>query len=283
MRTPGIAPENLATHARTVGVHAETRSSPRRRVCLAAAGDVHCREDSLSEMHVLLERLSAASDVVCLCGDLTDHGALAEARVLAEAMRDVDGAPVVAVLGNHDYEGGAPEEIERILAGAGITVLSGRSCVIDGIGFAGTKGFGGGFGPHRLEAWGEPSIKAFVHEAVREAERLDAALDGLRVPSKIALLHYAPVASTLQGEPAEIHPFLGSSRLEEPLNRHCCTAALHGHAHRCAPSGCSSQGVPVYNVSLPVVRKGVDPNAFFQLSLEVEPEPSPKQTGGEGA
>src|SRR5262249_40894953 len=122
-------------------------------------------------------------------------------------------------------------------------------------GFAGAKGFGGGFGTHTLEPWGEPTIKHFVHEAVEEALQLESALARLRTPQRVVLLHYAPIRATVEGEPPEIFAFLGSSRLEEPINRYPVTAVFHGHAHRGSPEGKTRGGVPVYNVSLSLLQR----------------------------
>ena len=140
--------------------------------------------------------------------------------------------PAVAVLGNHDFESGKQDEVRQILTDAGLPMLDGDACELQGIGIAGVKGFGGGFGPRALGPWGETIIKQFVHEAVNEALKLEAALARLRTPQLIALLHYSPIQQTVEGEPLEIYPFLGSSRLEEPINRYPVSLVVHGHAHR---------------------------------------------------
>jgi Icc-related predicted phosphoesterase len=161
----------------------------------------------------------------------------------------------VAVLGNHDYEGGQPDEIRRILAEAGVTVLDGEATEIHGVGFAGVKGFAGGFGRGALGPWGERAIKVFVQEAVDEALKLESALARLRTDHRIAVLHYSPIRGTVEGEPPEIFPYLGSSRLEEPINRYRVSAVFHGHAHRGAAEGRTATGVPVYNVSMPLLTR----------------------------
>ena len=120
---------------------------------------------------------------------------------------------MLAVLGNHDFESGQEEEVAKILAEAGVQMLDGDSVEVQGVGFAGVKGFAGGFGRRTLEPWGEPATKAFVHEAVSEALKLERALARLRTPQRVALLHYAPIEATVEGEPREIFPFLG---LEPP-------------------------------------------------------------------
>ena len=163
----------------------------------------------------------------------------------------------MGVLGNHDYESGAVGEVRKILTEAGIRLLDGETVEVQGIGFAGVKGFAGGFGRGVLGPWGEDAVKRFVHEAVEEALKLESALARLRTPTRIALLHYAPIADTVEGEPREIFPYLGCSRLEEPLSRYPVTAVFHGHAHHGQPEGRTSSGSPVYNVSLPLARGDV--------------------------
>jgi Icc-related predicted phosphoesterase len=163
--------------------------------------------------------------------------------------------PTVAVLGNHDFEAGAEREIQKILLDHGVCVLDGDTCEVQGVGFAGVKGFAGGFGRRALGPWGEPIIKQFVHEAVNEALKLESALARLRTDKKIVVMHYAPVQSTVEGEPCEIYPYLGCSRLEEPLSRYSVTAVVHGHAHNGKPEGRTSTDVPVYNVAYPLLRK----------------------------
>ena len=147
------------------------------------------------------------------------------------------------------------EELEQVMEAAGVKVLDGDDCEVHGLGFAGVKGFGGGFGRHTLEPWGEDGIKRFVMEAVEEGLKLEKALARLHTPQRIAVLHYAPIQDTVEGEPSAIFPFLGSSRLEEPLNRYPVTLVLHGHAHHGRPEGKTQGGVPVYNVGLPVLRQ----------------------------
>jgi Icc-related predicted phosphoesterase len=223
-------------------------------VRVGALGDLHCTKAMQGHLQPLLARAAQAADVLLLCGDLTDHGLPEEAQVLARELGGVQ-APLVAVLGNHDFESGRQDEVRRVLADAGVTVLDGDACEVKGVGFAGVKGFAGGFGRGALGAWGEEAIKAFVREAVNEAMKLEAALARLRTPHRVALLHYAPIRDTVEGEPPEIYPYLGSSRLSEPLNRYAVTAVFHGHAHRGAPEGKTGEGVPVYNVSLPLLQR----------------------------
>ena len=148
-------------------------------------------------------------------------------------------------------------------------MLDGDAHEVNGVGFAGVKGFGGGFGPRALGPWGEDTFKRFVHEAVEEALKLEAALARLRTRSRVAVLHYAPVRETVEGEPLEIYPFLGSSRLEEPINRYEVSAVVHGHAHRGQPEGRTATGVPVYNVSLPLMKSLTPEQPFKLLELPV--------------
>jgi Icc-related predicted phosphoesterase len=221
-------------------------------VRIAALGDLHCPRIPTTVVQPALANLAQRADVLVLCGDLTDHGTEDETRLLTRELASVK-IPIVAVLGNHDYESGKADAVTAVLREAGVHVLDGDSVEIDGVGFAGVKGFAGGFGERALQAWGEPSIKAFVREAVDEALKLESALAKLRTPLRIAVLHYSPVHGTLEGEPAEIYPFLGSSRLEEPLTRYPVTAAFHGHAHRGRLEGRTRVGAPVYNVALPLL------------------------------
>lgn len=222
---------------------------------IAAVGDTHCRKTSHGAFQRLFSAMAQDADVLCLCGDLTDSGLPEEARVLSQELGAARNPPAVAVLGNHDYQSGREEEIRAILAEAGVRVLDGDSWEIDDVGFAGVKGFFGGFGERMLQAWGEETTKRIVHEAMEEALKLESALARLKTPRRVVLLHYAPVAGTVEGEPREIYPFLGSSRLEEPLHRHAVTMVLHGHAHYGSPESHTALRVPVYNVALPLLRK----------------------------
>jgi Icc-related predicted phosphoesterase len=223
-------------------------------VRVAAIGDMHCTKTSAGSLQPLFARISEAADILLIAGDLTDYGLPEEAAVLARELTSLR-IPAVAVLGNHDFESGKQDEVRRILSDAGLPILDGDACEMQGIGIAGIKGFGGGFGPRALGPWGETIIKQFVHEAVNEALKLEAALARLRTAQRIALLHYSPIQSTVEGEPLEIYPFVGSSRLEEPLNRYPVSLVVHGHAHRGQPEGRTSTNVPVYNVSMPLLTR----------------------------
>ncbi|HEV8472734.1 MAG TPA: metallophosphoesterase [Methylomirabilota bacterium] len=230
------------------------------RIRIAALGDLHVPKAPSAVLQPLFAHAAQNADVLLLCGDLTDHGLEDEARVLVKELAAVMKTPVIAVLGNHDYEAGKAETVVAILKEAGVQMLDGDSVEIAGVGFAGVKGFAGGFGERALQPWGEPSIKAFVHEAVGEALKLETALAKLRTALRVALLHYSPIHVTLEGEPAEIYPFLGSSRLEEPLTRYPVAAVFHGHAHRGRLEGRTRDGAPVYNVSLPLLLQHAEPD-----------------------
>jgi Icc-related predicted phosphoesterase len=233
-------------------------------VRFAVVGDIHVTKDSAGSLRALFAQASEAADALLLCGDLTDYGTAEEAKVLVDELSVVK-VPIVAVLGNHDHESGTPEVVVDALKHAGVRVLDGEACEIEGVGIAGTKGFAGGFGRGSLGAWGEPAIKLFVQEAVKEAMKLESALAKLRTPRRIALLHYSPVVGTIEGEPLEIFPFLGSSRLEEPLLRYPVDAVFHGHAHRGAMEGKTINGVPVYNVAKPLLQRSRPGEPAFRL------------------
>jgi Icc-related predicted phosphoesterase len=221
-------------------------------VRFAAVGDLHATKASAGNLRGFFAQASEVADALLLCGDLTDYGTAEEAQVLADELAAVS-VPVVAVLGNHDYESGVPHLVRETLTRGGVHVLDGEACEIEGVGIAGIKGFAGGFGRASLGSWGEPAIKQFVHEALSEAMKLESALAKLRTPRRIALLHYSPIVGTVDGEPVEIFAFLGSSRLEEPLLRYPVDAVFHGHAHRGTLESRTINGVPVYNVAKPLL------------------------------
>jgi Icc-related predicted phosphoesterase len=242
-------------------------------VRFAVVGDIHVRKESAGTLRSFFAQASDAADALLLCGDLTDYGTAEEAQVLADELSVVK-VPIVAVLGNHDFESGTPEIVVEILTKAGVRVLDGEAVEIEGVGIAGAKGFAGGFGRGSLGAWGEPAIKQFVQEALQEALKLESALAKLRTPHRIALLHYSPIAGTVAGEPLEIFPFLGSSRLEEPLLRYPVDAVFHGHAHRGTMEGKTINGVPVYNVAKPLLQRSrpdQPPFRIYEVPREAEP------------
>lgn len=251
-------------------------SSP-THVRIAALGDLHVSKGSQGVLQPLFSQVSATADVLALCGDFTDYGVPEEARILARELTSAVKIPIVAVLGNHDYESGKETEIMQILRDSGITVLDGEATEVHGIGFAGVKGFCGGFGRGALGPWGEKAIKAFVQEAVDEAMKLESALARLRTEQKVVVLHYAPIEGTVVGEPEQIYAFLGSSRLEDPIDRLGATAVVHGHAHHGSLEGATRGGVPVYNVSIPLLRR-TGGSAFRVLELSADPVASEQIT-----
>jgi Icc-related predicted phosphoesterase len=238
---------------------------PKESVRIAALGDLHYgRTTPAGSLQPLFAQINDSADILALCGDLTDYGLVDEARALLKELIPTIKIPIVAVLGNHDYESGQQGEIVKILADAGVVTLDGETTEIHGIGFAGIKGFAGGFGRRALGPWGEEIIKRFVREAVDEALKLESALARLRNESLVVLLHYAPIQATVEGEPLDIYPFLGCSRLEDPITRFPVTAVFHGHAHHGAPEGRTRNDVPVYNVSASLMRE-VFPDRPFRL------------------
>jgi Icc-related predicted phosphoesterase len=246
-------------------------NSARSHLRVAAVGDLHFGKQSSGSFQPLFSQVSDEADVLVLCGDFTDYGLPEEARNLAREITTFLRIPILAVLGNHDYHSGKQDEVTQILRDGGVIVLDGDAHDVQGVGFAGVKGFGGGFGARALGPWGEEIFKRFVHEAVDEALKLESALARLRTPQRIAILHYAPVRDTVEGEPLEIYPFLGSSRLEEPINRYDVTAVVHGHAHRGQPLGRTTGGVPVYNVSLPLLTRLTPERPFLLLNVPLTP------------
>jgi Icc-related predicted phosphoesterase len=240
-------------------------ATPRDVVRIAAIGDLHySRSSTQGSLQPLFAQISEIADILVLAGDLTDFGLPDEARALTKEIVGTLKIPAVGVLGNHDYESEHQEEIRSILKDAGIITLDGDTTEIHGVGFAGAKGFAGGFGRRALGPWGESIIKKFVHEAVDEALKLETALARLRTDKIIAILHYSPIQETVEGEPVEIYPFLGCSRLEEPLTRYPVTAVFHGHAHHGRPEGRTRTGAPVFNVSMGLMRD-IAPERPFRL------------------
>src|SRR5437773_11122220 len=235
---------------------------------VAAISDLHYSKTSPGALQPLFAEITQSADILVLAGDLTDYGLAEEARVLAKDLTSTLKIPAVGVLGNHDYEAGEEKEITKILHDAGVRILDGDTFEVHGIGFAGVRGFCGGFGRGALGAWGEPVIKAFVHEAIQEALKLETALARLKNEHRIAVLHYAPIRETVEGEALEIYSFLGSSRLEEPLSRYEVTAVFHGHAHAGSLEGKTAKGAPVYNVSIPLLRQRRPNQSPFRV-LEV--------------
>jgi Icc-related predicted phosphoesterase len=239
-------------------------------VRIAAMSDVHVSKTSQGALAPILSQVAERADVLVLCGDLTDYGTMDETRVLLKELSVVR-MPVITVLGNHDYETGHVEQVVDALRDAGITVLDGESHEVSGVGFAGVKGFAGGFGRGVLGSWGESAIKCFVKEAVDETLKLETALARLRTRQKVALLHYSPIRATVEGEPLEIFPWLGCGRHEEPLLRYKVSAVFHGHAHNGTHEGRLSNGTPCYNVAMPLLKKRW-PDKLPVKFIEIDPD-----------
>ena len=230
---------------------------------IAAIGDLHVREDRAGSYRDLFAEISGKAEILVLCGDLTDVGLPREAEILAEDLRACS-IPMVGVLGNHDWESGHAEEVGRILKDAGVRLLNGHSCEIQGVSFVGVKGFMGGFGRRMLASFGEAPIKALVAESMSEAMRLENAMRIVQSERTIVVLHYAPVIDTVDGEPLEIFPFLGCSRLAETIDRFKVKAVVHGHAHHGRYDGRTPAGTPGYNVSLPIGKPSGRPYALIK-------------------
>ncbi|HEV7227838.1 metallophosphoesterase family protein [Brevundimonas sp.] len=240
---------------------------PVKKLRVAAVGDLHVGEGQDRPHRDLFERVHEDADVLCLAGDLTNFGKTREVEILLEDLKACR-IPMVGVLGNHEHECGQPDHVRDLLCDAGVKVLDGgQAYEIEGVGFAGGKGFVGGFGRYMLSAFGETEIKRFVQEAVDDANLIENSIRTLRTERSVVVLHYAPVVDTVVGEPPEIHAFLGSSRLGETIDRYDnVSLVVHGHAHRGAPEGRTNKGVPVYNVALPVLRTlGETPYRVFEV------------------
>jgi Icc-related predicted phosphoesterase len=276
MMPAGVAPITAPAAGPPLNWSPMTKTSGTIRI--AAVGDIHLGGRGLEPaLQILISQVADHADILALCGDLTDRGDPDEARQIAKALGSTT-VPIVAVLGNHDYECDKVPEVTRILSDAGVRVLDGEAQEVLGIGFAGVKGFAGGFGRGALGPWGEPLIKQFVREALDEALKLETALSRLRTERKVALLHYSPVAATVEGEPPEIYPYLGSGRLEEPLSRYPVDVVFHGHAHHGTVEGRTHSGIPVYNVSMMLLQRTYPHQpAFRVIELPVK-SPEPEQS-----
>jgi Icc-related predicted phosphoesterase len=253
-----------------------------RHLRIAAVGDFHCGgAHEPTDLAATFAEISEQADVLLLMGDLTTHG---EPEQIERFLRYVDGVsiPMLTVLGNHDMESDKTERLCELLAKADIRVLDGDAVEIEGVGFAGTKGFGGGFGRHALGTFGEPETKAFVDAALQEALKLERALAELRAETKVVLLHYSPIEATMGDEPPQIWPFLGSSRLAGPIDAFGAAVAFHGHAHIGAPEGETPGGVPVFNVALPVLQK-LGMKWRLWTTAVADRRATSADTGGDGA
>ena len=221
---------------------------------VAAAGDIHAGTSDGDRVRAAFERVASEADLVLLAGDLTRHGQLDEVGVVADACRASE-VPVVAVLGNHDWQSDRPDDLRRALTEAGVVVLDRSHAVVPvcgvSVGIAGVKGFVGGFG-QQWANFGEPLFREAYAETTRDVDGLEQGLAAI-VPCaiRIALLHYSPVEATLVGEPERLWLVLGADRLAGPIQRHRPHVVVHGHAHHGSFEG-EIDGVPVYNVAVHV-------------------------------
>jgi Icc-related predicted phosphoesterase len=228
---------------------------------IAATADLHFTAQRYTALRDELSKVRDEADLLILAGDLTNFGQPVEMEPLINAIIRLR-VPVVAVLGNHDFECGKEQELMRMMTAEGIKVLDGSAYERDGVGFAGTKGFLGGFGRGVLTAFGEPEIKAFVRASVDEAMKLERAMSQLRTNRRVVVLHYSPIVATVQGEPAEIYPFLGCSRLGEVVDRHGADFVVHGHAHHGSLEGKTVGGIPVHNVAITLLQSQNPPAVY---------------------
>jgi Icc-related predicted phosphoesterase len=228
---------------------------------IAATAALHHSAQTLGILKEQLGRVRDEADVLVVAGDLTNLGRTEEMEPLVNVLVRLR-IPTIAVLGNHDYESGAEAELIRMMASEGIKVLDGTGYERDGVGFAGTKGFIGGFGRGVLTAFGEPEIKAFVKASIDEALKLERAMSQLRTAKRVVVLHYAPIAATVEGEAPEIYPYLGSSRLAEVVDRHGADLVVHGHAHHGSLSGKTTAGIPVHNVAITLLQSQQPATAY---------------------
>jgi Icc-related predicted phosphoesterase len=233
---------------------------------IAATADLHFSASRQGVLHEQLSHVRNEADVLVLAGDLTNYGKPEEMEPLLNVVVR-SRIPTVAVLGNHDYESGRQVELIHMMEAAGIKALDGTAYERDGVGFAGTKGFVGGFGRGVLTAFGEPEIKQFVQASIDEALKLERAMAQLRTPKRVVVLHYSPIAGTVQGEAAEIFPFMGTSRLAEVVDRHGADLVLHGHAHHGQPEGKTTGGNPVYNVAVTLLQAQSPPTVYRVFDL----------------
>jgi uncharacterized protein len=233
---------------------------------IAALADLHFSPQSYDRIRDAMNRLRDEADVLVLAGDITNYGKPEEMESMLNSIMRIR-IPIVAVLGNHDYEGGQAAELSKLMIAEGVKLLDGSGYERDSVGFAGTKGFLGGFGRGVLTAFGEPEVKAFVQLAIDETLKLERALSMLRTEKRVVITHYAPVVDTVRGEPEQIYPYLGSGRLAEVIDRHQALLAVHGHAHHGALEGKTTGGVPVYNVAMPLLmtRTPAAPYRLFDI------------------
>jgi Icc-related predicted phosphoesterase len=230
---------------------------------IAATADLHFTPERYSALRDQLDRVRDQADTLVVAGDLTNFGKPEEMEPLLNAFVRLR-LPIIVVLGNHDYESGKQAELAQSLSSAGIKVLDGSTYQREDVGFAGTKGFVGGFGRGMLTAFGEEEVKTFVRAGIDEAVKLERAMSQLRTAKRVVVLHYSPIAATVQGENPEIYPFLGTSRLAEVVDRHGADLVLHGHAHHGKPDGKTPAGIAVHNVAITLLQSQ-DPPAVYRI------------------
>ncbi len=230
---------------------------------VAATADLHFTPARFSALHDQLNRVRDEADVFILAGDLTNFGRPEEMEPLLNVLVRLR-LPVIAVLGNHDFESDHQGDLSRMMTNEGIKVLDGSAYERDGVGFAGTKGFVGGFGRGVLTAFGEHEIKTFVRASIDEALKLERAMSQLRTQKRVVVMHYSPIATTIEGEAPEIYPFLGTSRLAEVVDRHGADLVVHGHAHNGKCDGKTPGGVPVHNVAITLLQRQ-NPPAVYRI------------------
>lgn len=243
------------------------------KIKVAAISDIHVKETSTGKYRQLFSDINEKADILLLCGDLTDLGLIREAEILLEDLL-VCKIPIVAVLGNHDYESDNQQKIHEMFTSQKIRVLDGTEFVFEKngkkIGFTGVKGFGGGFNPYMWGRFGEKEQKEFYDAIAQEVQHLELGLgklQSLELDHRFVLLHFAPIRTTVEGDIIEMFPFLGSSRLEEVIDRYEESTVIHGHSHHGKPEGKTLRGFPVYNVAYPIMEK-LNPKAPYLL-LEV--------------
>lgn len=245
----------------------------KQKISIAALGDTHITETSKESLQTILEGINNEADILLLCGDLTNLGQPFEVDILIDEL-SLCNIPILAVFGNHDYESDLQDELHKKLLDKNILVLEGTEYIFekDGrkVGFTGVKGFGGGFNPYMWGRFGEKEQKAFYDAIASEVQNLEVGLNMLQgkdLDGRFVLLHYSPIKATVEGDKVELYPFLGSSRLEEVIDRYEVTAVFHGHSHYGKPEGTTAKGIPVYNVALPLLQK-INPDKPYKV-LEV--------------
>jgi len=202
---------------------------------IAAVSDIHVNKYPIQKD--FFNRVNDNANLFIIGGDM-NNGKKEEVEHFLDLVSGVR-IPMIVVFGNHDCDTDNIEGIkEMLLKNPLIKILDGEyvEYELNGkrLGIAGTKGFGGGFTPHRMASRGEQAAKSFVEEEGREVEKLDVALHQMENAApdfKIALTHWAAFEETIEGESRELYILLGSSRLGDVIERATPHLALSGHAH----------------------------------------------------